>query len=156
MIYCLLEVQVPIIALVMGERGLISRILCAKFGGYLTFGTLESRIVSAPGQPTINDLLHLYNFRQIGSETKVFGVIGKPVGHSKSPILYNEAFKSVGFNGVYLHLLIDDIASFLQTYSSADFAGFRFSFFFFMLKHVIAKFCFYFGCNKIIVSGIFL
>ncbi|GMN33388.1 hypothetical protein TIFTF001_004125 [Ficus carica] len=116
--------QVPTIGLVMGERGLISRILCAKFGGYLTFGTLESTIVSAPGQPTMNDLLHLYNFTQIGPDTKVFGVIGKPVGHSKSPILYNEAFKSIGFNGVYLHLLVDDIANFLQTYSSVDFAGF--------------------------------
>ncbi|XP_062081319.1 bifunctional 3-dehydroquinate dehydratase/shikimate dehydrogenase, chloroplastic-like [Humulus lupulus] len=70
------------------------------------------------------ELLHLYNFRQIGPDTKVFGVIGKPVGQSKSPILYNEAFKSVGFNGVYLHLLVDDIANFLQTYLSADFAGF--------------------------------
>ncbi|XP_024021447.1 bifunctional 3-dehydroquinate dehydratase/shikimate dehydrogenase, chloroplastic [Morus notabilis] len=116
--------QVPTIGLVMGERGLISRILCAKFGGFLSFGTLESRIVSAPGQPTMNDLLHLYNFRHIGPDTKVFGVIGKPVGHSKSPILFNEAFKSVGFNGIYLHLLVDDIANFLQTYSSVDFAGF--------------------------------
>ena len=79
----------------------------------------------------MNDLLDLYNFRQIGPDTKVYGVIGKPVGHSKSPILYNEAFKLVGFNGVYLHLLVDDIASFLQTYSSTDFAGFRFIFFFF-------------------------
>ncbi|XP_065863546.1 bifunctional 3-dehydroquinate dehydratase/shikimate dehydrogenase, chloroplastic [Euphorbia lathyris] len=116
--------QVPIIGIVMGERGLISRILCAKFGGYLTFGTLESGIVSAPGQPTIKDLLDLYNFRQIGPDTKVYGIIGKPVGHSKSPILYNEAFKSVGFNGVYVHLLVDDIANFLQTFSSTDFAGF--------------------------------
>lgn len=112
----------------MGERGLMSRILCAKFGGYLTFGTLESGIVSAPGQPMIKDLLDLYNFRQIGPDTKVFGIIGKPVGHSKSPVLYNEAFKSVGFNGVYLHLLVDDIANFLHTFSSIDFAGFRFSF----------------------------
>ncbi|KAG6756993.1 hypothetical protein POTOM_037293 [Populus tomentosa] len=116
--------SVPIIGLVMGERGLISRILCAKFGGYLTFGTLESGVVSAPGQPTIKDLLDLYNFRQIGPDTKVFGIIGKPVGHSKSPILFNEAFKSVGINGVYVHLLVDDIALFLQTYSSTDFAGF--------------------------------
>ncbi|XP_015891009.3 bifunctional 3-dehydroquinate dehydratase/shikimate dehydrogenase, chloroplastic isoform X1 [Ziziphus jujuba] len=116
--------QVPIIGLVMGERGLMSRILCAKFGGFLTFGTLDSRIVSAPGQPTIKDLLNLYNFRHIGPDTKVFGIIGKPVGHSKSPLLYNEVFKSVGFNGVYVHLLVDDIADFLQTYSSADFSGF--------------------------------
>lgn len=111
----------------MGERGLMSRILCAKFGGFLTFGTLDSRIVSAPGQPTIKDLLNLYNFRHIGPDTKVFGIIGKPVGHSKSPLLYNEVFKSVGFNGVYVHLLVDDIADFLQTYSSADFSGFRFT-----------------------------
>uniref|UniRef100_A0A2C9UUE9 Shikimate dehydrogenase substrate binding N-terminal domain-containing protein n=1 Tax=Manihot esculenta TaxID=3983 RepID=A0A2C9UUE9_MANES len=116
--------QVPIIAMVMGERGLISRVLCAKFGGYLTFGTLESGIVSAPGQPTIKDLLDLYNFRLIGPDTKVYGIIGKPVGHSKSPTLYNEAFKSVGFNGVYMHLLVDDIANFFQTFSSTDFAGF--------------------------------
>ncbi|XP_038700634.1 bifunctional 3-dehydroquinate dehydratase/shikimate dehydrogenase, chloroplastic isoform X2 [Tripterygium wilfordii] len=116
--------QVPIIGLVMGERGLISRILCAKFGGYLTFGTLESGIVSAPGQPTIKDLLNLYNLREIGPDTKVFGIIGKPVGHSKSPLLYNEAFKSVGFNGVFVHLLVDDLEHFLRTYSSTDFAGF--------------------------------
>ena len=77
----------------MGERGLISRILCAKFGGYLTFGTLESGVVSAPGQPTIKDLLDLYNFRQIGADTKVFGIIGKPVGHSKSHIVVLEKLR---------------------------------------------------------------
>ncbi|PON52274.1 3-dehydroquinate dehydratase type I [Trema orientale] len=117
--------QVPIIGLVMGERGLTSQMLCTKFGDYLTFGTLESGLVSAPGQPTINDLLRLYNFRQIGSGTKVLGIIGKPVGHSKSPLLYNEAFKSVGLNGIFLHSLVDDIAYFFRTYSSTDFAGFR-------------------------------
>ncbi|KAB1214065.1 Bifunctional 3-dehydroquinate dehydratase/shikimate dehydrogenase, chloroplastic [Morella rubra] len=116
--------QAPVIGIVMGERGFISRILCPKFGGFLTFGTIESGIVSAPGQPTMKDLLQLYNFRQIGPDTKVFGIIGKPVHHSKSPILYNEAFKSVGFNGVYVPLLVDDVANFLKAYSSSDFAGF--------------------------------
>ncbi|XP_010438963.1 PREDICTED: bifunctional 3-dehydroquinate dehydratase/shikimate dehydrogenase, chloroplastic [Camelina sativa] len=116
--------QVPTIGLTMGERGLMSRILCSKFGGYLTFGTLDSGKVSAPGQPTIKDLLDLYNFRTIGPDTEVYGIIGKPVSHSKSPIVHNQAFKSVGFNGVYVHLLVDNLASFLQVYSSAGFAGF--------------------------------
>jgi len=111
----------------MGERGLMSRILCSKFGGYLTFGTLDSSKVSAPGQPTIKDLLDLYNFRRIGPDTKVYGIIGKPVSHSKSPIVHNQAFKSVDFNGVYVHLLVDNLASFLQAYSSSDFAGFRYA-----------------------------
>lgn len=115
---------VPIIAMVMGEKGLMSRILCPKFGAYLTFGTLEAGKVSAPGQPTIQDLLDLYNFRQLGPDTRIFGIIGNPVSHSKSPLLYNEAFRSAGFNGVFVHLLVDDIATFFHTYSSLDFAGF--------------------------------
>ncbi|XP_068469993.1 bifunctional 3-dehydroquinate dehydratase/shikimate dehydrogenase, chloroplastic-like isoform X2 [Phaseolus vulgaris] len=116
--------QVPFIGIVMGERGLISRILCAKFGGYLTFGILESGVVSAPGEPSLKDLLSLYNLRLLAPDTKVCGLIGKPVSPSKSPMLLNEAFKSVGFNGVYIILLVDDIANFLRAYSSTDFVGF--------------------------------
>ncbi|XP_064969310.1 bifunctional 3-dehydroquinate dehydratase/shikimate dehydrogenase, chloroplastic-like isoform X2 [Musa acuminata AAA Group] len=55
---------------------------------------------------------------------KVFGIIGKPVGHSKSPILHNGAFRSVGLNAVYVPLLVDDLANFLTAYSSLDFGGF--------------------------------
>ncbi|KAL5566199.1 hypothetical protein UlMin_029363 [Ulmus minor] len=113
----LVHSHVPMMGLVMGEKGLISRILCAKFGGFLTFGSLEARLVSAPGQPTLNDLL------QIGSDTKVHGVIGNPIGHSLSPHLYNAAFKSFGFDGIYLPLLVDSVQDFLNTYSSPDFVA---------------------------------
>ncbi|KAI5392083.1 hypothetical protein KIW84_076755 [Lathyrus oleraceus] len=116
--------QVSFIGVVIGDRGLISRVLSAKFGGFLTFAALESGIDSPPGQPTVKDMLHLYNFRQMGRETKVYGVIGKPVRHSKSPMLYNEAYKTVGFDGVYVFLLVDDLDKFFRTYSSTDFAGF--------------------------------
>ena len=144
----------------MGERGFFSRILCPKFGGFLSFGTIDSGIVSAPGQPTMKDLCHLYNFRQIGPDTKVFGIIGKPVGHSKSPILYNEAFKSVGFNGVYVPFLVDDIAKFLQTYSSSDFAGFRFNLLYWVLSKSNYSIYYIMMCSwpvffKITVSGVF-
>ncbi|XP_008813741.1 bifunctional 3-dehydroquinate dehydratase/shikimate dehydrogenase, chloroplastic isoform X1 [Phoenix dactylifera] len=118
------EKQVPMIGLVMGERGVISRLLCPKFGGYLTFGTLDAGKESAPGQPTISDLRNVYNIRKIRADTKVYGIVGKPVGHSKSPILHNAAFKSVGFNAVYVPLLVDDLANFLSAYCSPDFAGF--------------------------------
>ncbi|XP_020400439.1 shikimate dehydrogenase 1 isoform X2 [Zea mays] len=124
------EKQVPIIGLVMNDRGFISRVLCPKYGGFLTFGSLKKGKESAPAQPTAADLINLYNIRQIGPDTKVFGIIGKPVGHSKSPILHNEAFRSVGFNAVYVPFLVDDLAKFLDTYSSPDFAGFRPFFFF--------------------------
>lgn len=123
----LVNSQVPMIGLAMGERGLMSRILAAKFGGFLTFGALEAEATSAPGQPTIKDLLDLYNFRKIGADTKVHGVIGKPIGHSKSPHLYNAAFNSVGFNGIYLPLLVDNVAKFISGFASPDFVGYSYT-----------------------------
>ncbi|KAK4751251.1 hypothetical protein SAY87_004733 [Trapa incisa] len=115
--------QVPTIGIVMGERGLISRLLSPKFGAYLTYGALEAGAISAPGQPLAKDLLDLYNFRLIRPDTKVYGIIGKPVGHSKSPLLFNAAFKSVGLNAVYVHLLVDDVEKFFKTYSAVDFVA---------------------------------
>jgi Type I 3-dehydroquinase/Shikimate dehydrogenase substrate binding domain len=118
---------VPIIGLVMKDRGVISRMIYPKFGGYLTFGALSKGRESAPGQITGSELLNVYRIKEIGPDTKVFGIIGKPVGHSKSPNLHNEAFRSVGFNAVYVPYLVDDLPSFLSTYSSPDFAGFRYA-----------------------------
>ncbi|XP_057736069.1 bifunctional 3-dehydroquinate dehydratase/shikimate dehydrogenase, chloroplastic-like isoform X2 [Arachis stenosperma] len=88
----LVHSQVPMIGIAMGEKGFMTRILSAKFGGFLTFASMEAGIESAAGQPCISDLLDLYNFRLIGPNTKVHGVIGNPISHSKSPHVYNPAF----------------------------------------------------------------
>ncbi|KAF7138266.1 hypothetical protein RHSIM_Rhsim07G0177000 [Rhododendron simsii] len=78
--------------------------------------TVHSQL--AGKQLQIKDLLDLYNFKLIKPDTKVYGIIGKPVGHSKSPLLFNEALKKVGLNSVYVHLLVDDVKRFFNTYSS--------------------------------------
>jgi len=92
----------PTIALGMGEYGLLSRVLAPKFGGFLTFASLRDESATAPGQPTLQELLGRYRFRNIGPDTKVFGVIGWPVAHSKSPDIHNAGFAEIGFDGVYL------------------------------------------------------
>lgn len=115
----------PIIGLVRKEHGFISRIICAKYGGYLTFASLENGKESTTEQPTVADLINKYKIRQIGPDTKVFGIIGNPVSHSKSPIVQNQAFRSVGFDAVFLPFLSDDLVQFLYTFSAPDYAGFR-------------------------------
>jgi 3-dehydroquinate dehydratase / shikimate dehydrogenase len=47
----------------------------------------------------------------------VFGVVGNPVVHSRSPALHNAAFAATGFDAVYLPLLVDDMQRFLQAFS---------------------------------------
>lgn len=96
----------PTIALGMGEFGLMSRVLAPKFGGFLTFASLRPTATTAPGQPTVSELLELYRFRSIKPTTKVYGVIGWPVGHSLSPLVHNAVFEASGHDGVYLPLPI--------------------------------------------------
>jgi 3-dehydroquinate dehydratase/shikimate dehydrogenase len=80
----------------MGEKGNITRLLAAKYGGYLTFAALSPERASAPGQPTIGQLQQLYSFKTQGPDTKLFGIMGNPVSHSKSPLIHNSAFKQLG------------------------------------------------------------
>lgn len=96
----------PMIALCMGQFGLMSRVLAPKFGGLLTFAADEAGQETAPGQPTIEELLKLYRFDSINPQTKVYGVIGWPVSHSRSPQIHNAGFEAVGYDGVYLPLPI--------------------------------------------------
>jgi 3-dehydroquinate dehydratase/shikimate dehydrogenase len=94
----------PTIALLMGEFGLMSRVLAPKFGGFLTFASDAEGSGTAPGQPTARELRDLYRFGAIGPETRVFGVVGWPVAHSRSPAFHNARFAEHGYDGVYLPL----------------------------------------------------
>lgn len=103
------------IALGMGRFGLMSRVLAPKFGGFLTFASLRPSAATAPGQPTIRELIDLYRFKAISARTRVYGIIGWPVEHSLSPLVHNAGFESLepeddwdeeatkrAFQGVYL------------------------------------------------------
>ncbi|RNC81773.1 MAG: type I 3-dehydroquinate dehydratase [Phycisphaera sp.] len=92
----------PTIGLGMGEFGLMSRVLAPKFSGFLTFASLRDEAATAPGQPTISDLLGMYHFRSIGKDTRLYGVIGWPVTQSMSPLIHNAGFEARGWDGVYL------------------------------------------------------
>jgi 3-dehydroquinate dehydratase/shikimate dehydrogenase len=92
----------PAIALGMGEFGLMSRVLAPKFGAFLTFASLRETSATAPGQPTVRDLLDLYRFRTISPKTNLYGVVGWPVGHSIGPQVHNAGFEAVGHDGVYM------------------------------------------------------
>lgn len=84
----------PLIALAMGRFGLMSRVLAPKFGGFLTYAALRPGAATAPGQPTVRELLDLYRFRSINRRTRVLGVIGWPIEHSLSPAVHNAGFEA--------------------------------------------------------------
>lgn len=72
---------------------------------------------SSTGKPR-----HLYFFELTSCNLQVFGIVGKPVGHSRSPALHNAAFAAAGIDAVYVPLLVDELRPFLGAFPS--FSGF--------------------------------
>ena len=106
----------PAVVLCMGEAGLMSRVLAPKFGAFLTFAhagndsdaqrAAAKAAGTAPGQVSVEEMINVYGFRRIDPATRVFGVIGWPVGHSRSPHVHNEWFREAGRNAVLLPMPI--------------------------------------------------
>ncbi|XP_031111738.1 bifunctional 3-dehydroquinate dehydratase/shikimate dehydrogenase, chloroplastic-like [Ipomoea triloba] len=114
--------QVPLIARAVGDRGLISQLLGPKYGAFFVCGSLNGK--STPGLPPLNSIKDVYQLEYVNADTRIFGVVSNPVGHSKGPLLHNPAFRHTGYNGIYVPLLVDNIKEFFRVYSCIDFAGF--------------------------------
>ena len=98
----------PSAIVAMGDFGEPLRVLYARYGGRLTYAALRSGGESAPGQLTVDDLVRLFQVKSMDASTSVYGVIGNPVAHSKSPALFNDVFKRLGMNARYARLKVDD------------------------------------------------
>lgn len=125
----LLKANPGIIAIAMGYEGIITRLTAGKFGGRLTFAALNNADATAPGQITLEQMTEMYHVHKCSPQTKLFGVIGSPISHSRSPEIHNRAFDHCGFDGMYLPLLIgpDEFSIFMDNISSRtwlDFSGF--------------------------------
>lgn len=98
--------EIPTVGFCMGELGTISRILCGRAGSPFTYASFSRERELAPGQLSYAEVRNLYRYNRITRDTKVFGVIGDPIAHSKSPLIHNAAFRKLGIDAVYLPLRI--------------------------------------------------
>ncbi len=100
------------IAVPMGEIGLPARILALREGSALAYAPVAE--ATAPGQVSLDDMKHLYRAHALTRRTRVYGVIGDPVGHSLSPLLHNTGFVARHVDAVYLPFLVKDLRDFLK------------------------------------------
>ncbi|MBN1510724.1 MAG: type I 3-dehydroquinate dehydratase [Phycisphaerae bacterium] len=107
---------VPGIVICMGEAGLPSRVLAGKVGAYGTYCAAASGGETAPGQASLAQMREVFQWGSIRASTRVFGVIGWPVGHSMSPLLHNSAFARAGVDAVYLPLAVDPVGEVLESF----------------------------------------
>lgn len=98
------ESHKPAVSLAMGFAGVLSRIAAKKARAWGSFASLDSEKSAAPGQLTIEQMRNDFRWDKISESTKLFGVIGAPVGHSMSPAIHNASFSQTDYDGVYCAL----------------------------------------------------
>jgi 3-dehydroquinate dehydratase/shikimate dehydrogenase len=84
----------------MGTSGLATRVLPGRFGSCWTYAGEGV----APGQLPVSELADDYRVRQAGPDTRVYALVGRPIGHSVSPAMHNAAFAVLGIDAVYVPL----------------------------------------------------
>src|SRR5712664_3068466 len=110
------------VAVPMGETGLPARILALRQGSALAYAPVAA--ATAPGQVSLDDMIHLYRAHALTRRTRVYGVIGEPVGHSLSPLLHNTGFVARHVDAVYLPFLVHDLRDFLAAVPEFGVRGF--------------------------------
>jgi len=93
-----------VIGIVMGDQGIISRVLGLRAGSVFTFAAATLGEETGPGQIAARTLRETYRIDQLDAATKVYGVAGNPIKHSLSPLMMNTAFRRETVNGVFLAL----------------------------------------------------
>ncbi|MGA7223771.1 MAG: shikimate dehydrogenase [Candidatus Acidiferrales bacterium] len=111
-----------VIAIPMGEVALPARVLALREGSALAYAPLEN--ATAPGQVSLEGMKHLYRADALRRQTRLYGVIGDPIGHSLSPVLQNTGFQARKMDAVFLPFLVHDLRDFLRAIKPLGIAGF--------------------------------
>ncbi|TFG65048.1 MAG: type I 3-dehydroquinate dehydratase, partial [Spirochaetales bacterium] len=102
-----LDLRGDFILIGMGETGIPFGILSGRLGCFLNFFSPEEK-ETAPGHFDPKTLEEVYRFSSINRDTRVFGIIGSPVLHTKSPLIHNAGLKALGMNAVYVPFPLPD------------------------------------------------
>ena len=122
----------------MGATGVPARLCSPLMGGLFTYAAPDSftspdgesapRLEgppTAPGQVTASSARQLYRVEGGTADTRIYAVVAKPVGHSKSPLIHNRAFRATGYDGIYVPMLVEPghIGDLVQTVRETPISG---------------------------------
>jgi len=118
--------RVSFVLLAMGETGFPTRVLSPMFGGLYTYAAPASSQGTAAGQVCARQLRQLYHVERLTRDSRIYGVIADPVGHSISPAVHNRGFQARRIDAVYLPFLVPpaQLKDFVATAEKLPVAGF--------------------------------
>jgi 3-dehydroquinate dehydratase/shikimate dehydrogenase len=113
----------PRALIAMGDAGRVLRALSGKLGSALAYGSLPSHAATAPGQWSVRELAWQFGVREQTAATPVLAIVGRPIGHSLSPLLHGRLLRAAGLPHVFVPLLADRLDDALALAPTLDLRG---------------------------------
>jgi 3-dehydroquinate dehydratase/shikimate dehydrogenase len=107
----------------MGELGLVTRLLYRRLGAPFTYVCSSPEKSVVPLQPTLKEMKELYRAHRVGPRTKILALLGNPVSHSKSPLIFNYAFRRLGLDAIYVPLYCPELDSLKELICELEISG---------------------------------
>jgi len=101
------------ICFAMGEVGAFSRILSVFEKSPWIYASLSQQPTAA-GQFSIDQLINAYYVKRFPAAPRVFGILGNPVSHSRSPAFHNRKFAEHNLPWIYLPFPCLDLESLMD------------------------------------------
>jgi 3-dehydroquinate dehydratase/shikimate dehydrogenase len=119
-----------VVVVPMGDDALAARVLALREGSALAYASIGQ--ATAPGQVSLDSLQTIYRLgRRFGASrtgparsTRIYGVIGNPIGHSLSPLMHNAAFAERKVNAILLPFHVKNLRDFVASVEPLGIAGF--------------------------------
>ncbi len=108
--WCLQKPKTDQLLIASGNYGIASRILSWRLGSLWTYASpLRSGMeAAAPGHIDPLDLINIYNFDLVDSDTTIYTLMGQnSIAQSLSPYLHNNAFRKMGKNALLIPTPVD-------------------------------------------------
>jgi 3-dehydroquinate dehydratase/shikimate dehydrogenase len=109
-----------VIPIAMGEAGKWTRILGLAHGAFLTYASLFPAEATAVGQLTVGEMIETFRVREIGPDTRVYGILAGNTTYSMSPYIHNAAFREAAVDSVFVPFQTNDLAAFFRRLVSRE------------------------------------
>jgi len=100
----------------MGTVGIASRYLAPLLGPPLSFAAWHENAAAAPGQLTIDQLEAVVGHLE-GRPQRLFGVVGRDVSRSLSPVLHCAGYRALGLLDLFLPLSVPDEEELIEVFT---------------------------------------
>ncbi|MBX9681533.1 MAG: type I 3-dehydroquinate dehydratase [Gemmataceae bacterium] len=90
------KATVPTVVMGLGKAATMLAILGQKIGAPWTYAALERGMEAYPGQPTVDDLLDVWQFRSIDKSTRFVGIVGQGPREIMTAAALNAHFVEIG------------------------------------------------------------